>query len=153
MLCGGLSLVFLSTLSFIYCANLPLPFILTTFTITFLAFYYLYSRTDFATDSYCFTLGEVGDCQFSTRKKQSMMKKETKTEPILFLQISPESRVGFIGFWLVFIDEGMPEQYQVEKRKKYRKFIFKDSLSNKDHARLSRTVLRVKHASRKQLTI
>ncbi len=116
--------------------------------------FYIYCRTDYSRTIYHFILAEEGCCQLSQDSVQLITQKQKKTEETLFLQLLPQSRVGFIGFWLVFInEEELGDQYQAGGSKKYRQFIFKDSLSNIDHARISRTILRIKNASLKQVAI
>lgn len=66
----------------------------------------------------CFTLTDYGQCQFSDEKKS---------------QISPNSQINLWGYWLVFTDNTMVN-----------KFVFKDSLSAIDQARIGRTINRVK---------
>lgn len=69
-----------------------------------------------------FILSETGVCQFNDHQA---------------LQISHHSQVNLWGYWLVFAtNDSALKQY----------FIFKDSLSCQDQARLARTVMRVKTA-------
>jgi len=70
-----------------------------------------------------FVLSDTGECQFNNQKT---------------LQISARSQINLWGYWLVFIhnDQGLSKQY-----------IFKDSLSNKDQARLARTIIHVQQSS------
>jgi hypothetical protein len=67
-----------------------------------------------------FVLSDTGECQFNHQKD---------------LQISANSQINLWGYWLVFSSE---DAVTVQH------FIFKDSLSSKDQARLARTILRVK---------
>ena len=69
-----------------------------------------------------FVLSETGECQFSAR-------------PIL--QLSAHSQINLWGYWLVFTDKDS----SVAKE-----YIFKDSLSAKDSARLARTILRMRNS-------
>ena len=64
-----------------------------------------------------FLLTDIGQCQFSHEQKQ---------------QLSSSSQINLWGYWLVFTDS------QIKSR-----FIFKDSLSEKDQARMVRTIMRV----------
>ncbi|TWX72570.1 hypothetical protein ESZ39_08315 [Colwellia sp. C1TZA3] len=67
-----------------------------------------------------FVLSDTGECQFHHQK---------------VLQISANSQINLWGYWLVFTRrDAVTAQH----------FIFKDSLSSKDQARLARTILRVK---------
>ncbi|WP_310733178.1 protein YgfX [Colwellia sp. MB02u-10] len=67
-----------------------------------------------------FVLSDTGECQFNHQKS---------------LQISANSQINLWGYWLVFSSrDAVTAQH----------FIFKDSLSSKDQARLARTILRVK---------
>jgi len=67
-----------------------------------------------------FTLSDTGECQFSDK------------QPI---QLAANSQINLWGYWLVFVSNDV-------KLKQY--FIFKDSLSEQDQARLARTITRVK---------
>lgn len=66
-----------------------------------------------------FILSETGEWQFNNQKG---------------LQISAHSQINLWGYWLVFTknETGLSKQ-----------FIFKDSLSSEDQARLARTIMRV----------
>ena len=129
-------------------------FSLYSISIALFLLFYIYRRTDYSRMIYHFTLAEEGLCQLSQDSAQLITCKHTKAEQTLLLQLLPQSRVGFIGFWLVFINEGeLGTQYQAGGIVKYRQFIFKDSLSKIDHARLSRTILRIKNTSCKQTVI
>tara|TARA_R110000744_G_scaffold112531_7_gene211178 strand:- start:1721 stop:1963 length:243 start_codon:yes stop_codon:yes gene_type:complete len=66
-----------------------------------------------------FILSDTGECQFSGQ------------EP---LQISANSQINLWGYWLVFT----PKDFAITKQ-----FIFKDSLSSEDQARLARSIMRV----------
>lgn len=73
-----------------------------------------------------FILSDTGECQFNNRK---------------ILQISVNSQINLWGYWLVFTknDTGLSKQ-----------FIFKDSLSSEDQARLARTIMRVQQSTELQ---
>jgi hypothetical protein len=76
------------------------------------------SSTDKTTAN--FVLSDTGECQFNHQKS---------------LQISANSQIYLWGYWLVLSSrDAVTAQH----------FIFKDSLSSKDQARLARTILRVK---------
>ena len=67
-----------------------------------------------------FILSDTGECQFSGM------------QPI---QLAANSQINLWGYWLVFIPNDV----------KFRQcFIFKDSLSEQDQARLARTITRVR---------
>ncbi|MBA6415862.1 hypothetical protein H4J50_07515 [Colwellia sp. 6M3] len=69
-----------------------------------------------------FTLSDTGECQFSHKN---------------ILQLSANSQINLWGYWLVFTkSEAGLKQY----------FVFKDSLSSEDQARIARTILRMKNA-------
>ncbi|MBA6327027.1 hypothetical protein H4J46_03535 [Colwellia sp. MB02u-6] len=67
-----------------------------------------------------FVLSDTGECQFNHQKS---------------LQISSHSQINLWGYWLVFSSRDTVTAQH---------FIFKDSLSSEDQARLARTILRVK---------
>jgi hypothetical protein len=68
----------------------------------------------------------------------------------------PNSRVSFIGCWLVMLNQDhaendlgtkeLPNKGHKKSLKHY-KFIFKDSLSHQDYSRLRRIISTLKHAS------
>ncbi len=49
-------------------------------------------------------------------------------------QLSPSSQINLWGYWLVFMD-----------KKRSNQFIFKDSLSERDQARVARIIIRLRH--------
>jgi len=57
-------------------------------------------------------------------------------------QLSPESRLSFIGCWLVLIPNQNAVSQHSNPSKKYPKqfFIFKDSLHEQDFSRLARVI-------------
>ena len=65
-----------------------------------------------------FLLTDTGECQFNNRKT---------------LQLSAQSQVNLWGYWLIFTDSSVSKKY-----------IFKDSLSAKDQARMARTIMRLR---------
>jgi hypothetical protein len=65
-----------------------------------------------------FLLDDIGGCQFNNQQK---------------LQLSASSQINLWGYWLVFTDTCATQ-----------KFIFKDSLSAKDQARVARTIMRIR---------
>lgn len=65
-----------------------------------------------------FVLTETGKYQLCNRKEQ---------------QLSSSSQINLWGYWLVFIDQ-----------KRSSEFIFKDSLSEQDQARVARIIMRLK---------
>jgi hypothetical protein len=65
-----------------------------------------------------FLLDDTGGCQFNNQQK---------------LQLSVNSQINLWGYWLVFTDTSAIQ-----------KFIFKDSLSAKDQARVARTIMRIR---------
>ena len=65
-----------------------------------------------------FLLTDTGECQFNNRKA---------------LQLSAQSQVNLWGYWLIFTDSSVSKKY-----------IFKDSLSAKDQARMARTIMRLR---------
>ncbi|WP_157673891.1 hypothetical protein [Cognaticolwellia beringensis] len=66
-----------------------------------------------------FVLSDTGECQFTGQAA---------------LQISANSQINLWGYWLVFT----PKNFAITKH-----FIFKDSLSSEDQARLARSIMRV----------
>tara|TARA_R110000737_G_scaffold106215_2_gene139109 strand:+ start:8075 stop:8338 length:264 start_codon:yes stop_codon:yes gene_type:complete len=84
----------------------------------------LFTSTDNKTTTH-FVLLETGICQFNDRQA---------------LQISTHSQINLWGYWLVFTSSDTALT-------KY--FIFKDSLSSEDQARLARTIIRVKNTREK----
>lgn len=67
-----------------------------------------------------FVLSDMGECQFNSQD---------------ILQISAKSQINLWGYWLVF-------KKNDAALKKH--FVFKDSLSRQDQARIARTILKVK---------
>ena len=65
-----------------------------------------------------FLLTDTGECQFNNRKP---------------LQLSAQSQINLWGYWLIFTDSSVSKKY-----------IFKDSLSAKDQARMARTIMRLR---------
>jgi len=65
-----------------------------------------------------FLLDDSGRCQFNNQQK---------------LQLSASSQINLWGYWLVFTDTCVTQ-----------KFIFKDSLTAKDQARVARTIMRIR---------
>ena len=70
-----------------------------------------------------FILSDTGECQFNNKAA---------------LQISAHSQINVWGYWLVFANSDAVFT---------KHFIFKDSLSNEDQARIARTILRIKNSS------
>ena len=70
-----------------------------------------------------FSLTEVGQYQGIDLQKQ---------------QLSSSSQINLWGYWLIFIDKNQPS-----------KFVFKDSLSLQDRARLARVILRQQQPMKK----
>jgi hypothetical protein len=69
-----------------------------------------------------FILSDSGECQFNHKN---------------ILQLSANSQINLWGYWLVFTKSDVAlKQY----------FIFKDSLSSEDQARIARTILRMKNS-------
>lgn len=64
-----------------------------------------------------FLLTTTGSCQFSDKPKQ---------------QLSCASQINLFGYWLVYDEKGIDNV-----------FIFKDSLSAQNQARVARTIMRV----------
>ena len=73
-----------------------------------------------------FTITLSGDIQFDNDQEK----------PEGF-QLSPLSRVSFLGCWLVYSSLQSPDNLQA-------KFIFKDSLSSADYSRLRRVIMALK---------
>lgn len=67
-----------------------------------------------------FVLSDTGECQFNSQE---------------ILQISAKSQINLWGYWLVFTKSDAA-------LKKH--FVFKDSISRQDQARIARTILRMK---------
>ena len=84
--------------------------------------YMLFNSTDNQSTKY-FILSATGLCQFNDRK---------------LLQISAKSHINLWGYWLVFTTSDIASRQC---------FIFKDSLSSEDQARLARTIIRIKTSS------
>lgn len=89
-------------------------FILHYFQSNPLPFFSIY----FLQKRHFFALTETGKYQLSNRKEQ---------------QLSSSSQINLWGYWLVFIDQ-----------KRSSEFIFKDSLSEQDQARVARIIMRLK---------
>ena len=68
-----------------------------------------------------FVLSQTGECQFIAQQR---------------LQLSAKSHLNLWGYWLIF---------KPNDTKSSKFFIFKDSLSSQDQARLARTIMRVKN--------
>jgi len=96
---------------------------LTTITLSSASkWFMLFNSTDNQSTKY-FILSETGLCQFNDRK---------------LLQISDKSHINLWGYWLVFTTSDIAFRQC---------FIFKDSLSSEDQARLARTIIRIKTSS------
>ena len=77
-----------------------------------------------------------------------------------FFSLLPNSRMSFIGCWLVMLNQDHAKNdlgiktspvYGQKKLHKHYKFIFKDSLSQQDYSRLRRIISTLKHKA--QITI
>lgn len=88
-----------------------------------------------------FTINIIGECQFSADDKR---------------QLSPASRIGFFGCWLVFEksstakEEAAEHSFWTKLQASLRSpsyFIFKSSLSAKQYARLCRIIMTLSHSS------